>query len=334
MTAFVIAEIGINHNGKLSKAIKMISEAKKSGANAVKFQSFIPKLVVRKSLGLAQYQVKGSGKIKKMINLLEKYSLSESQQIKLSKACKKNNIEFISSAFDLKSLDFLIKKIKVKTLKIPSGEITNFPHLVKAAKSKKKIILSTGMSTLGEVRSAIKVLLKNGLKRNKLTLLHCNSSYPTETKNLNLKAINILKSKFKTEVGFSDHSKSLISAAAAVTFNAKIIEKHFTLNTNSKGPDHKSSLNPKQFSLMVNNLRETENALGKEKKFITLSEKPNRKFARKSIVAKINIAKGDTFSEKNLTTKRPATGLSPMNWRKIIGKKSKKFFKADDLILL
>ena len=138
MTAFVIAEIGINHNGKLSKAIKMISEAKKSGANAVKFQSFIPKLVVRKSLGLAQYQVKGSGKIKKMINLLEKYSLSESQQIKLSKACKKNNIEFISSAFDLKSLDFLIKKIKVKTLKIPSGEITNFPHLVKAAKSKKK----------------------------------------------------------------------------------------------------------------------------------------------------------------------------------------------------
>lgn len=328
----IIAEIGINHNGAMQDAFKLIKKAKMCGADAVKFQSFIPELVVTKNLGLAKYQKNKLKKNQKMLDLLNKNKINFNQQIQLFKFCKKNNIEFISSAFDLKSLNFLINVLKIKTLKVPSGEINNFPYLVKLANSKKNIILSTGMSTTNEIKQAVDVLTKYGVKKNKLSLLHCNSSYPTPINHVNLKVINFLKKKFKLKIGLSDHTTSAIIPSAAVAIGAEIIEKHFTLDTKQNGPDHRSSLNPENFKKMVSNIRLVEKALGSEKKKITQSEKTNRKFSRKSIVAKEHISKGEKFSIYNITTKRPGTGISPMNWKKILNKKSSKNFKIDDFI--
>jgi len=330
---FVIAEIGINHNGNFKTAVKLIKKAKLCGADAVKFQSFIAEKVVTKKLGLATYQKNRKTNLnQKMVDMLNKYKIDQDAQIRLAKECKKNKLEFISSAFDMESLNFLIKKLRVKTLKIPSGEITNFPYLVKIAKSKKNIILSTGMSNIKEIGEALSVLIKNGSKKNKIKLLHCNSSYPTPVTDINLKTINYLKNKFKIEVGLSDHTTSVIIPSAAVALGAKIVEKHFTLNINQKGPDHKSSLDPINFKEMVSFIRHIEKALGREKKIVTNSEKPNLKFSRKSIVAKKNIKKGERFSIKNITTKRPGIGLSPMLWNKVLKKKSNKNFNKDDLI--
>lgn len=328
----IIAEIGINHNGKESVAKKLIMQAKKAGADFVKFQSFNPELLVIKKMTLANYQKIKEKNFKKMIEMLKKFQLDEKTQKRLQRFSQKIKIGFLSSPFEEKSLEFLVKKLKIGIIKIPSGEITNYPFLKRIGKTKKKIILSTGMSNLDEVKNAIQVLFSSGIKRKDLTILHCNSSYPTNIKDLNLNVLKTLSEKFKVSVGFSDHSKSLDAPIVAVSLGAKIIEKHLTLNCNQSGPDHSSSLNPNEFAKMVKKIRETEKMLGSYVKKVTKSEKKNIVFARKSIVAKKIIKKGEKFSEQNITVKRPGSGVSPYLWNKIIGKKAKKNFSYDDLI--
>ena len=329
----IIAEIGVNHNGKENIAKRLILKAKIAGADFVKLQSFNPELLVTKKLTLAHYQKKKEKKLNKMILMLKKYQLDEKAQSRLQRYCKKIKIGFLSSPFDDKSLNFLSKKLKIDIIKIPSGEITNYPLLKKIGKTKKKIILSTGMSSLKEIKNALSVLFLYGIKKKDLTLLHCNSSYPTNIEDLNLNVLKTLIYRFRLSVGFSDHSKSLDAPIVAVTLGAKIIEKHITLNCNQKGPDHSSSLNPVEFKNMVEKIRATEKMLGSNEKKITKSEKKNIVFARKSIVAKKFIKKGEIFSEKNITTKRPGSGKSPFLWKKIIGKKAKKNFFHDELII-
>ncbi len=263
--------------------------------------------------------------------MLKKLELSKKNHFKIKNYCKKKQIEFLSSAFDIEDLIFL-KKLRLKRFKIPSGEITNYLYLKKIANYKKEIILSTGMANIKEISTAIKVLQKNGLSKDKIKLLHCSSEYPADTSVLNLKAISTLRKKFKLDIGYSDHSMSLISPSIAISLGAKIIEKHITLNNNLKGPDHKSSLNPKDFKKMVENIRQTERSLGSGVKIPTKEEIKNSKIVRKSIVAKKIITKGEKFSLKNLTFKRPGTGISPMMINTLLKKKAKKNYQIDDLI--
>tara|TARA_B100001123_G_C15288292_1_gene1016453 strand:+ start:328 stop:1338 length:1011 start_codon:yes stop_codon:yes gene_type:complete len=331
---FIIAEAGINHNGDLNIAKKMIKTAKKCGVDAIKFQSYESESLVTKNLSLAKYQKKGEKKNYKMINMLKKYELSKNDQIKLCKYCKKLKIIFMSSAFDMRSLSFLIKNLNLKILKIPSGEITNLPYLIFAAKSKKKIILSTGMSNMKEIKEAVTVLIKNGLPKKNLKILHCNTAYPTPHENVNLNVIKKLKSFFKVDVGYSDHTKDIEISLAAVAIGAQVIEKHFTLNKKWFGPDHASSLDPNELTNLVKFIRNIEIAKGSFVKKITTSEKQNIFFSRKSLVALRNIKKGEKFTELNMTVKRPGKGISPMNWFNVINKQSKKNFKKDDLIKL
>ena len=329
---FIIAEIGINHNGNILLAKKLIREAKKSGADAVKFQSYISNELVTENLSLANYQKRGNKKNTKILQILKKCELSQKNQINLYKYCKRLNINFISSAFDIKSLKFLYKNLKLKTLKVPSGELTNLPYIVELAKSKKKIILSTGMSTNLEIEKTLKILQKFGLSKKNITLLHCNTASPTPMRDVNLSVLGKLREKFKVKVGYSDHTVGIEVALAAAALGATVIEKHFTLNKNSKGPDHLASTEPKKFKTMVKLIRNIEIAQGISEKKATQSEKINMKFARKSIVASKKILKGKKFSTKNITTKRPGNGISPMMWFKVLKMKSKKNFKKDELI--
>lgn len=331
MKTFIIAEIGVNHNGKIDLAKKLIKIAKNSGADAVKFQSYISKDLVSKKAKLASYQKK-KVKHNSMLTMLERYELKKKDQKFLFKYCKKANIEFISSAFDLSSLDFLANELNLKRLKVPSGEITNLPYLKELAKTKKPIILSTGMANTAEIQRALKVLKNNGVKNNMISILHCNTAYPTPINDSNLKSIPFLKKKFKLKVGFSDHTIGMEAALAAVTLGANIIEKHLTLNKKLIGPDHASSMTPNEFKNMVLSIRKVELCLGKKNKPVTKSEKKNIKFVRKSIVAKKTILKGEKFNHQNLTTKRPGTGISPFLWNKVLKLKAKKNFKQDELI--
>jgi len=333
MRTFIIAEIGVNHNGSIKIAKKLITAAKKNGADAVKFQSYISSELVSKSAELAIYQRKGVRK-NSMLLMLKKYELSKKNQLLLFKFCKKIKIEFMSSAFDLESLNFLTAKLKLKKLKVPSGEINNFPYLIELAKKRKKVILSTGMSSLKEIKKAIKILNINGLSKKKITILHCNTAYPTPMKDVNLKSINFLKKKIKTEVGYSDHSSGIEVAIAAVALGATVIEKHLTLNRNLKGPDHLSSILPSELKQMILSIRNIEIALGVSNKPVTRSEKKNIKYVRKSIVAKVKIFKGEKFKALNITTKRPGNGISPLLWNKILKLKAKKNFEQDELIKL
>ena len=328
----IIAEAGVNHNGLISNCYKLIDAAKNVGADIVKFQTFKATTLSTKKSPKAEYQKKFK-KNETQFEMLQKLELSRSDHFRLSKYCKKRNIEFLSSAFDIDDLNFL-KKMKLKRLKIPSGEITNYFYLKKVASFKKEVILSTGMSNIKEVSDAINILSKNGLSRSKIKLLHCSSEYPASLSSLNLNAIKSLKKKFKVEGGYSDHSLSLISPSVAISLGAKIIEKHLTLNNNLPGPDHKSSLNPNDFKKMVNFIRQTEISLGSGKKIPSKKEIENAKIVRKSIVAKRLIKKGERFSIKNLTFKRPGTGISPMKIKKLLKKKAKKNYKIDDLIVL
>ncbi len=330
---YIIAEAGINHNGSFMIAKKLIYAAKKCGADAIKFQSFNPDKVVTKKLKLANYQKKNLGsKSKSMLEMIKKLKLTQKDHFKLLKIAKKNKIDFISSAFDLESLDFLIKKLKLKILKIPSGEINNFQYLKRISKTKKKIILSTGMSNINEINQALKILTSNGLNRSNIVILHCNTAYPTPYKDINLYVLNEFKRRFKKRFGLSDHSLGIEVPIAAAALDAKVIEKHFTLNKKFKGPDHKASLEPVEFKQMVKSIRNIDAAKGTRVKKITSSEKQNIFFARKSIVAKIPIKKGQKFSQKNLTVKRPGTGMSPMLWPKIINKKAKRNYRQDEQI--
>ena len=330
---YIIAEAGINHKGSLKIAKKFIAVAKKCGADAVKFQSFISEEVVTKNLDLAKYQKKNlKNKKIKMIEMIKKFELSKEDQKILYNFAKKIKIDFISSAFDLISLDFLINDLDLKILKIPSGEITNFPYLKKISNTKKNIILSTGMSSFKEIQKAIHILTSNNLKKNKITLLHCNTAYPTPFKNVNLNVLKVIKKKFKTNFGYSDHTLGEEVSIAAVALGATVIEKHFTLNKNWEGPDQKASLNPEELKKLISSIRNINESMGTFIKTVTASESKNVIFARKSIVARKSIKKGEKFSLINLTVKRPGDGISPMNWNKFINKKSKFNYKKDDKI--
>jgi len=328
----IIAEAGVNHNGNLQMAKKLITAAKKSGADFIKFQSFHADLISIKTLRKTFYQKKNTYfKNENQNQMLKRLELHERKQKKLFEYAKKIKINFISSAFDIKSLNFL-KKLNMKYFKIPSPEITNYPLLQAIGKFNKKIILSTGMSKINEIKSALKVLIKSGTKKSKISLLHCNSEYPTPFNDANLNAILTLKKKFKLKTGYSDHTMGIEASIAAVTLGAEIIEKHLTLDCNLPGPDHKTSIEPEEFKQLVQSIRNIEISLGSGKKVVSKSEKKNISIVRKSIVAKTRIKKGEKFSLKNLTTKRPGSGISPMKINVLLKKKSKKNFKKDQLI--
>ena len=321
----IIAEVGINHNGSISKAKKMIDIANKYGADYVKFQIFKPQDLATEKAKLATYQKKNS-KTKNQIQLLNKYKLNYSDFKYLYQYTKTKKINFLATAFDEESLKFL-NTLNVDFIKIPSGEINNLPFLKLIRKTRKKVLLSTGASTTKDVANAFNILNKK-----KVTLLHCNSAYPSPINDLNLNSIKFLRNKFKCSIGYSDHSASIYTPLVAIGSGAKIIEKHFTLDKKFKGPDHKSSLNPKELGQMIKLIRVFEKSVGKYKKTVSKSEVKNLLFIRKSIVAKKKIYKGEKFSNKNLTCKRPGNGISPMLWNKFIGKKSKKNYNIDEQI--
>ena len=331
MTVQIILEAGVNHNGSLKRAKKMIDLASNAGADFIKFQTFTASDLLIKSAPKALYQKKNLKNKKNQYQILEKIELNKDAHIKLIQHCKKRKINFLSSPFSIKSFN-LLNKLKLKVIKIPSGEIDNFPYLKHIGKFKKKIILSTGMSHLFEIEKALKILTQAGTPKKNITVLHCNTEYPTPLEDINLKAMTTIKKKLGVKVGYSDHSLGDLVAVAATSLGASIIEKHFTLSKNFSGFDHKASLSPNEVFKMIKKIRKTEKLLGSEFKKPTSSELKNKKIVRKSIVANKFIARGEKFTEKNLTTKRPGYGKSPMNWNKIIGKKSKKNYKKDEII--
>jgi N,N'-diacetyllegionaminate synthase len=329
----IIAEAGQNHNGKLKLAYKLVDVAKKCGADFIKFQTSIPKLHISKFAKKANYQIKNWGQRESQLQMLQKISLTYEDFKKLKKYCNRKKIQFLSTPFDLQSIDFL-KNFNMKYFKIPSGEITNLPYLIKVAKLKKKIILSTGMSNLNEIKEALKVLISNGTKKKNITILQCNTEYPTPLRDANVKAMLTIKKKFKVKVGYSDHTEGIESSLAAAVLGASIIEKHITLNKNLKGPDHKASINPDELKKLIDGVRKITMAIGSGVKKISPSEKKNIRIARTSIVAAKKIKKGEKFTINNLTVKRPGNGISPMNLFKVVGKFAKRSFLEDELIKL
>lgn len=331
----IIAEAGVNHNGSIENAFKLVDAAVEAGVDYVKFQTFKANKLVSSQAKKADYQIENTNNnTESQLEMLERLELSEAAHEQLIDYCNSKNINFFSTAFDLDSLDYLLS-LGMKMVKIPSGEITNLPYLRKAAKLFKKIILSTGMSTLEEVRDALTVFLDNGISSENITILHCNTEYPTPMKDVNLKAMLHLQKEFDTLIGYSDHTLGIEVPIAAVALGASIIEKHFTLDKNMEGPDHKASLEPNELKAMVLAIRNIEAAIsGTGLKEPSESEIKNIAIARKSIIAKTSIAKGDIFSEDNLTIKRPGSGISPMLWDTVIGKKATRNFSPDDLIVI
>ena len=329
----IIAEAGVNHNGKLQLAYKLVDVAKECGADFIKFQTSIPELHISKFAKKANYQVKNTTDGESQLQMCKKITLSYEEFRKLKKYCRKRKIEFLSTSFDLKSIDFL-KSLKMKYFKIPSGEITNLPYLTKVAKLKKKVILSTGMANLIEIREALKILTSYGTKKKNITVLQCNTEYPTPLRDANIRAMLTIKKKFKVNIGYSDHTEGIESSLAAAALGAKVLEKHITLNKNLPGPDHKASVNPKEFKKMIEGVRNITIALGNGVKKVSSSERKNIKIARTSIVASREIKKGEKFTSKNLTIKRPGNGISPMKLFKVIGKIAKRRFLEDELIKL
>jgi N,N'-diacetyllegionaminate synthase len=328
---FIIAEAGVNHNGSLKKALKLIDLAVAAGANAIKFQTFKTENLTTDYALKAEYQKYKSLKKETQFQMLKKLEFTEAMHKACFEKCKKKKIIFISSAFDIESLNYL-NKYKLSYFKVPSGEITNIPYLEVVGKTKKKIILSTGMSSVDEIKKAIKTLITSGTKKNNLILMQCTSAYPAPYDEINLNTIATLKNLFKLNIGFSDHSIGVQASIAAVALGAKVIEKHLTLNKKLRGPDHKASLDPKEFKFMVKSIRIVEKTLGNKIKQVTKSEKKNIYIVRKSIVASTKINKNEKFSNFNITCKRPGTGISPLFFKKLIGKKAIKIFNKNDLI--
>ena len=328
---FIIAEAGVNHNGSIKKALKLIDVAKLSGANAIKFQTFKAENLTTDYAPKAEYQKYKSLKNETQFQMLKKLELTDAMHKACFKECKKKKIIFISSAFDIESLCYL-KKFKLSYFKVPSGEITNIPYLEVLGKFRKKIILSTGMSNISEIKKALKTLTINGTKKNNITLMQCTSAYPAPYDEINLNTIVTLRDIFKLNIGFSDHSLGVQASLAAVALGAKVIEKHITLSKKLKGPDHRASLDPKEFKFMVQGIRIVEKSLGSKIKKVTKSEKKNIYIVRKSIVASTKIKKNEKFSNFNITCKRPGTGISPLFLKKLIGKKSIKNFNKNELI--
>jgi len=328
---FIIAEVGCNHNGSIVLAKKLIDAAIFAKADAVKFQSFNVNELVTTSASKAKYAIKSTKKNETQYQMQKNLMLSYENHVKLINYCNKKNIIFFSSSFDIDSTKML-NKLNVKIIKVPSGEIVNYPNLKLIGSLNKKIIISSGMSTLNEVGQALKVLYKAGAKKKNITLLHCNSAYPSIFEDLNLKAMIHLKKYFNLPIGYSDHSLGTDAAIAAVSIGAKVIEKHITLDKSMVGPDHRASLVKSEFLDMVISIRNVELAMGRSIKKPTKNELSNIIAIRKSIKARVNIKKGEVFNIKNLCVKRPGDGISPMKWDRIIGKKAKKSFNKDDNI--
>lgn len=329
MNSYIIAEAGVNHNGSLELAKNLVDKAKEAGADCVKFQTFIASQIVSKNAVKADYQKKQTAKSESQHEMLKKLELSFDDFIELNNYCKEIGIEFLSTAFDFESIDFL-NQLGMQVWKIPSGEITNLPYLIKIAKLNKKVILSTGMSTMREIEDAVNILKDHGASE--LIILHCTTEYPTPYEDVNLNAMLAIKEKFGYEVGYSDHTMGIEVPIAAVALGAKVIEKHFTLDRTMDGPDHKASLEPSELKTMVDAIRNIELSMGTGIKEPADSEKKNIAIARKSIVANRSIKKGEILTEQNLTVKRPGDGISPMKWFEIIGTKAIRDFEEDELI--
>jgi N,N'-diacetyllegionaminate synthase len=332
MKTLIIAEAGVNHNGDLKTALSMVDFAKNSGADIVKFQTFIAKNLVTNNAPKANYQI-ASNSHETQIQMLEQLQMSESMHIELLNYCKAMRIDFLSTAFDLESIDFL-QSIGQSLFKIPSGEITNLPYLRHVAKVAHEVILSTGASNFDEIECALEILYKNGQTNESITVLHCTTAYPAPMIDVNLMAMQKIANTFNVKVGYSDHTLGIEVPIAAVALGATTIEKHFTLDRNMSGPDHKASLEPDELKMMVNSIRNIEKALGSGVKTPMQSELENIEIIRKSIVAKNSILKGEIFTFDNLTTKRPATGLSPMLWDSVIGKAATRNYSTDEKINL
>lgn len=328
----IIAEAGVNHNGEIELAKKLIDAAVEAGADVVKFQTFTAKSLVTSNARKANYQI-NDVQNETQFEMLSRLELSPNAHTELFDYCTNSGIEFFSTAFDVESLVFL-EELGTKRIKIPSGEITNYPYLIKAASFNKPIILSTGMSSMSEIEAALGTLEMGGSKRDQITVLHCTSSYPAPMRDINLSAMLTIKNHLNVQVGYSDHSAGIEIPIAAVAMGARIVEKHFTLDRKLPGPDHKASLEPNELHEMIKSIRNIEIAIGSGEKKITESERDNILVVRKSIVATTRILQGEAFSELNITSKRPGTGINPMNWRDVIGKEAKRDFDPEEFIEL
>ncbi len=355
-SVYIIAEAGVNHNANIEIAFQLIDVAVNAGVDAIKFQTFKAENLVTKNAEKAEYQKQTTDIKETQFEMLKKLELPYEAHYDLVEYCKEKKIEFLSTAFDLESLDFLVNNLKLKTLKIPSGEITNGPLLLAHAKTKNNLILSTGMATLGEVEEALGVLAFGLLNNNKIkpsrlafqnayfsiegrrllkkkvTILHCTTEYPADPKEINLSAIKTMKTAFDLKVGYSDHSTGITVPIAAAAIGATIIEKHFTLSSALIGPDHKASLEPNELCAMVKAIRTVEQSMGNGTKVPMPLELKNRPIARKSLVARKNIKKGERYTKNNLTVKRPGTGINPMNYWSVIRDKAHDNFYEDEII--
>jgi N,N'-diacetyllegionaminate synthase len=331
MSVFIIAEAGVNHNGSLKLAKKLIDVASASGADAVKFQTFKAKNLVVKNSQKANYQKNTGSQKETQFSMLQKLELSQEMHLELINYSINKHIKFLSSPFDHESIK-LLNDLGLEIFKIPSGEITNLPYLRHVGKLNKKIILSTGMSDMNEVKNALEILINSGTKKNNITILHANTEYPTPMEDVNLRAMITIGKELGVKFGYSDHTLGIEVDIAAVAMGASCIEKHFTLDCNMEGPDHKASLEPKQLKEMVKAIRNVELALGSNIKKPSKSELQNILKVRKSIVAKTKIKKGEVLSEKNLSVKRPCEGVSPMKWDSVLGTKAAKDYNEDEFI--
>ena len=331
MRTFIIAEAGVNHNGSIDIAKKLIDVAAETGADAVKFQTFKAENVVSRFAAKAEYQKKTTDADESQFDMIKRLELNEDAHKELMDYGRDKGIIFLSTPFDLESID-LLNNLGIEIFKIPSGEITNLPYLRKIGRLKKKVILSTGMADLGEIGNAINVLTEYGTRKDDITVLHCNTEYPTPFEDVNLSAMLTIRDAFKVKVGYSDHTPGIEATVAAVALGATVIEKHFTIDKNMKGPDHKASLEPDELKAMVHAIRNIEKALGNGIKKPSRSEMKNIQVVRKSIVAAKDIKKGETFTDDNITVKRPGTGISPMKWDGIIGKAAIKDFAENEFI--
>lgn len=331
---FIIAEAGVNHNGDMAIARALIDAAKDAGADAIKFQSFKSSLSIAKTAVKAEYQNLSTDPSESQLEMVQKLELSEENHLELLSHCKKVGIKFFSTAFDKPSIDLLEKLNVADIVKIPSGEITNIPYIRYLCRKKKKIYLSTGMSTLGDIEIAIEAIERLGTPRDMITVLHCTTEYPTPMGDVNLLAMVNIGKALGVKVGYSDHTQGIEVPIAAVALGATVIEKHFTLDRNLPGPDHLASLEPFELKEMVKSVRNIEKALGDGIKRPSPSELKNKSIIRKSIVAARSIKSGELFSEENLIAKRPGTGISPLLWDTLIGQPSPRDFSEDELIEL
>lgn len=333
MKTLIIAEAGVNHNGDLALARQLIDVASEADADLVKFQTFSADRLVTTHAGKADYQTRTTDSGESQLAMLRRLELTRDMHQALVVHCRSRGIKFLSTGFDRESIELLVE-LDVEYFKIPSGEITNLPYLRHVGHYGKPVILSTGMAKLGEIEAALEVLEQAGTPRGRITVLHCNTEYPTPMADVNLRAMLTIRDAFGVAVGYSDHTVGIEVAIAAVALGATVIEKHFTLDRNLPGPDHKASLEPNELKAMVAAIRNIEQALGDGIKQPTASEAKNKPFARKSLVAARAIRAGEVFSETNLAVKRPGTGLSPMRWDEVLGRKAPRDFAPDEFIEL